>query len=108
MRAEELEAELHAAGVIAHRAGDRRRPIERRGVDRDEDRAHTTGSCFVGSGSGGQRRDAIRSIASMRRRCDQMRARIISQVGSEADQEDDQQQDRQLDVGLDVAPQVQR
>ena len=41
----------------------------------------------------GQRPTRLRSIASIRRRSDQKRARMISQVGQEAEQEGDQQQD---------------
>src|SRR5215208_6345523 len=79
--AEEFEAELHSTGVPAHVAGDCGGPVDVRRVDGDENGVHSAGSpSSMGAGGAGLVA-RWRSIASWRRFKDQMRARMVSQVG---------------------------
>src|SRR6185369_11311736 len=82
---EELEAELHSAGNAENGAGQRRGPVNVGRIDCDEDRLHAAGSpSSAGSGSGEATDPACcRSKTSIRRRAFHMRARWISQVGSQ-------------------------
>src|SRR5207244_587212 len=80
VRREELQPQLHPAGMLADGAGQLDRPVEFGRVECDEDRLHAAGMPSS-AGAGSATATLWRSIPSIRRRSDQIRARITSQVG---------------------------
>ena len=108
LRGEELQPQLHAAGMVADGLAMRSGAGEVWRVDGDEDRIQCDLSCVVGWNIRRQRSDpiALHGVKPAVKRpypCAHHQPRR-----HEAEQEDNQQQKRQLDVGLDVAPQVER
>src|SRR6185312_11323736 len=80
---EELQPKLETAGIFVDGFGDLLGAVEVGRIDCDEDRVQTTGSCSSATAvSGGNAARRLRSIASIRRRCDQRRVRSTDQVGA--------------------------